>query len=445
MGYGSALGWGKETTFGTGVAATEWIQFMSESIRASRPTASSGSIAKSRTVRYQNPGIIEINGDISVEADGVLLLNGLYFWNGQVTSAKFATINNLTATVAASGSLTDDEYFYKVAVILQRTADSKYFFCSESNEDSATTATTNNSVDLAWTLPSAPSGFTIYGVAIYRGTTTDEEVFLDIEVGAAVTTHTDDGTATAGTAVPPGDIYVHTFTPAAPVGGTHPLPSFSVTKCVDHASSSSSSERYVGCRMNDFNLTIGDPNSPVEVSFSLMGQTFELISDPSPSYPNVKPMMNWQSYITIDGTQNVLFEGGDISCTNNLEAVPWLAGNQYHRDFYPGVREISGNLTFGYENHDQFNKVVNGTDFALLMSVEGNPVLSTATITSPIACTAMNYAMDVHLPKCNYQEGGASISGLGDRLVDSMPFSVSLSVGDGYDMRVRLWNTTSGV
>src|SRR5690606_25388073 len=131
MGYGSALGWAEESSFGTGAAASEWIQFMSESIRASRPTASSGSIAKSRTVRYQNSGIIEISGDITVEADGVLLGNGLYFWNGQVSTAKFATINNLAAAAASGGSLADDEYFYKVAVIVQRTADSKYFFCSE--------------------------------------------------------------------------------------------------------------------------------------------------------------------------------------------------------------------------------------------------------------------------------------------------------------------------
>jgi hypothetical protein len=105
--------------------------------------------------------------------------------------------SDLAATAAAGGALADDEYFYRIASVTIRGEQ------IASNEDSATTATTNNSVDLTWTADA-----NAYLYFIFRGLATgaDNLQLLDIipaktydsagTVSGTVATYSDEGTKT---------------------------------------------------------------------------------------------------------------------------------------------------------------------------------------------------------------------------------------------------------
>lgn len=126
--------------------------------------------------------------------------------SGFVRPAGTTTSPDVTATAAAGGSLADDTYYYRIASV------TRYGEQLVGGEDSATTATTNNSVALSWT---ADSNAVLY--KIYRGTTAgaDNLELLDViaaksydsagTVSGNVTSYTDDGTKTPVSSVKPLD------------------------------------------------------------------------------------------------------------------------------------------------------------------------------------------------------------------------------------------------
>lgn len=452
QGWGSAILVRTESTYGTDPGSGSLsLPFTSESVQANRPSADSGAIVQSREIQHQNPQIIDCGGDLTVELDGHHFAKMAYYWNGQVTSAEFAPVSGFSAgSPSSGGSVPDGAYYYKVAVVLQRTGDSKYFFASISAASSQVTfGSGNNTVQLSWTLPTAPDGFTIYGVAVFRTAASGAAstvTYLDTEVGAAVTTFDDDGSATLGTTLPPGSLYTHTFVAAAPVGGTHPLKSFTYQKHVDHAAGSTASEIYTGMYVDTIGISVSDPNSPVEATYGMMGQTVTLSTNPTPSYTSIMPMMSWQSFLLIDDTAVSLFESGELTLANNLEAVPQLSGNQYHRDFYPGMRNITGSLDFGFENHTQYTKAINATDFDAKLWCDGTSTIAagTSAVTDSVSMEAMRYAVEFHMPKCRYQQAGTGIGGP-DRMVESLPFNTSYDSTEGYAFQMRVFNTTSSI
>lgn len=106
-----------------------------------------------------------------------------------------------TAAAAAGGTLADDEYFYVIASV---TAEGEQL---PGTEDSATTATTNNSVTLTWTGDANAKNYVIYrglatGVHEYL-TTIPAKSYTDGKVSGLVQTFTDDGSYTPVSTVKP--------------------------------------------------------------------------------------------------------------------------------------------------------------------------------------------------------------------------------------------------
>lgn len=118
--------------------------------------------------------------------------------SGFVRPSTTTTSPAVTATAAAGGSLADDEWFYRIASVTM------YGEQLIGDEDSATTATTNNSVALTWT---ADASAKLY--KIYRGTATGADNMsliatipaktynADGSVNTNVAAFTDDGSYTA--------------------------------------------------------------------------------------------------------------------------------------------------------------------------------------------------------------------------------------------------------
>jgi len=121
-----------------------------------------------------------------------------------VQPASTTTSPTVTATAAAGGSLADDEYFYRISSVTM------YGEQLVGGEDSATTATTNNTVTLTWT---ADSNAKLYKV--WRGTATgvaNMTLLTTIAaktynssgaVSASVATFSDDGSYTADSNITP--------------------------------------------------------------------------------------------------------------------------------------------------------------------------------------------------------------------------------------------------
>lgn len=463
MGPETTMGWVTESTYGTDPGSGYvYFPFTSESVKGTNPTANSGAITKSRQIQYQNAQVKEVGGSITVEADAYHSVKPLLWWNGQVSSSAHipADSADLSAAASSGGSLTDaTTYYYAVCPIVRTGSSSptyEYFFGAPVR-DSALTASPNLTIDLAWSTVDTDelgSEYTLSGWGVFRGSASGSEELLTVITNPATLTYSDtgSGSVTSGADVPP-DIYRHSYTPETPVPGTHPLGSFTLYKCVDQADtvSNDAGEKYTGLRVGSLGVNISDPNNPVELTFDLMGQDFSLAANPSsPSITNIKPLMTWQCLLRLDGSEVTLFEGGSITASNNLTSVPWLAGRRTNRDYYPGVRDISGTFNFGAENHTQFIRAKNGTAFGAEIVCDGyeiSPRTTAITATLDSATRTINnmpYRMLIHIPECYYQEAGAPIGGL-DRLVEQLPFKCNYNTTYGYDMRIYVVNTTSTV
>lgn len=444
QGWGASFGIGEEDTFDTYMTPDVYIPISSESVKGSRPVNSSGNIFNTRANTFNLPGIIECTGNFQFEADAHHLGLPLKLWNGQVSSAAFAPSATPTATIAAGGTLPAGVYYYKTAVILQRTSDGKRFWGSGSSASSSvTSAASDNTTNLSWTNPAIPSGHTHYGTAIFRtpvGVAATTTYYLSTVVGTGTST-TDTGSATLSSIPLPAAIYRHSYLLAAPVAGTHPLPSFSVTKLMDQAGDTT--ETYTGARMGSFQFAIGDPSAPAQATFELMARKFSVIANPSPTYTRVRPMMNWQGFATVDGTLASYFEGCDFTSNNGLETVPALAGEQYHRDFYPGMRETTGTLNFGYENKDNWDRMRNATEFSLSVLCDGTPTTAgSLTTISSVVYQAYPYSIEINMPKCLFTDAGGNISG-GARMTESAPFRCSYDSTLASELAIYLVNGTA--
>lgn len=106
------------------------------------------------------------------------------------SNAFLTPITDLAAAVAAGGTLADDTYFYLV------TATDGVGESTESNEDSATTSGTNNSVSLTWSAVADATGY-----RVYRSLTSGSG--FEFLATSATNSFTDDGSASPTAGVPP--------------------------------------------------------------------------------------------------------------------------------------------------------------------------------------------------------------------------------------------------
>lgn len=456
MGKGQSFGGGlmlkTESSFGTAAdlsSGATSLPIAAETIAVEHPHHIQANIAKSRVQQRATPGVLAIQGGFTMEADAINLGLPLFYWNGQVSSAALPSLTAApTGSASAGGSLTAGAYRFKVAAVWQNDADTtvRWFANASSSSNQITTATTDLTVNLTWSDPTAltaPDGWSYYGTAIYRTAAAGAagtEKFVKIVTGSGTTGSVADTTLDTTVSPPDGTVYQHIFIPEAVSAATHPLDAFSAGVLKDN----DESETYYGGRMNTFSLSLGDGNAPVEASFEAMFQRVQTGTNISPSPSQTAPMMNWAAWVSIDGgSKSTLVEAVEITGTNNLEAVPHLAGVNYVREFYPGMRAVSGTLTMAFENHDMWDKMKAGTEFSLEIYLQGTTTTADSDVTvSSVNYQAWPYSMRVALWKCYMTGGGANLSG-SDRLVASFPFVAVYDSNEGEEMEIRLYNKTA--
>jgi len=453
MGVGQSWGGGfavkTETTFGAKAdlsSGSTTIPIKSESLAMEHPRHIYGNILTSRVAYGTAGGVITGGGNFTLEADAVSVGLPLLYWNGQVSSAALPGISAApTGVVSSGGTLPAGDYYYKVAAVWRHTVYGMCVANASASSAKITTTTDNKTVALSWTNPSTltpPTGWAYAGTAIYRTAASGaagSEKFLHFESGTGLT-WTNSTTLALGTAIPATSVYAHTYVPAAVAPSKNPLVPFSVGVLKDN----DESEQYFGCRMNTFSLSVGDADAPAEMTFELMAQRCTALANFAPSPSAIAPVMNWQAYVLQDDAQMTGVEAIEVSATNNLEAVPQLAGVNYVREFYPGERTVSGTITIAFENHDQYDKMMAGTPFKLQVFLFGQATTATGSADDGLgnAIMAWPYAVQVDLWQCYYTGGGANLSGR-DRLVAQFPFVAVHNTAEGEEMQVKVYNKTA--
>jgi len=234
----------------------------------------------------------------------------------------------------------------------------------------------------------------------------------------------DDTVTTVPPNSPDSTLYKHTLIVGANAPDVVPLPYLSLVKVPDI----DESMKVTGYMLDKFNLNLGnDPSAPVEITFDGMGLTFASVTNPVDPAPVLEtPCVAWQAQISIGGSANTLLEGLTITGDNKLAKKMGYSNTQSYSRVHPNAqRSISGSITLGYENQDQFDRLIAGTSFELIITVNG-PYTN-----SP--------ALRITLPTCYYTEATGSINGPA-RITEALPFVVADETG--VDMQIEVWSTT---
>lgn len=347
-----------------------------------------------------------------------------------------------TVTGGASGALANGAYEYRVANYFTRALDGAVHIGAASPASTPVNLSggTNGSASLTWTNSTPPAGYSLTGSMIYR----------QVDGGAWGHVHTlpgsdtsasDLGAWSAGTgALPPEQLYQHTFIPPD-VNDSSDIPSFTITKLLDN----SHSQQIDGCKISQMSLNVAeDGNSPVEFTFDVLGRRALKVANLVPTFTPTCAMLSWQSRVSIDNIVSNVAKAMSLTVNQNLSSQRALNGSQFVRDHSPGMLEVTGQLTFGFENWEQWDRLKAGEKFALLNRVEGAASTDRAAVRldANTLATPFPFAAEFHMPSCLYDGGaGGQLSG-GDIMNEQPGYRAGFSASAGYSIRIRLWNRT---
>ena len=464
LGSLSSLGVGTESVYGTPVAPTFYLPFKSENFQAPRESVPSGALSGVRVVDNVALGIKALTGGFVLENDANAVGQGIMYWNGisnggyayanTNTLSHFITAAPTATTTGSDGTLTAGDYRYKVGSILNRTVDNLKVIMPCSAEI-ATPITVAGAVHvaLAFTNPTSltlPFGFTYYGTAIYRtmaAGATNTEKYLTTVVGTGAS-YNDTGSvnngATAASAISPVTVSLHRhrFIAAPPTSGEDAVPSF--TTLINK--NNGLAEQYSGCRMNEFSLSAGGGNDPIEASFTALGRNVVTVAETTPSVGFMEPILGWKAAGFVNNaTSCELMESFQLQCTNNAAAVPGFCATPYNRDVASGIRGVSGSFNRTYEDHEFFDRVQIGEEFALKFNCYGQPIVSTGAyidLGGGVIAQPFPFFMEIELFRCRSNQAGGNVGGP-DRIVETVNFQAFKDATQGTEMRITLYNTIS--
>lgn len=236
-------------------------------------------------------------------------------------------------------------------------------------------------------------------------------------------------------------VYVHTFTPADPVAGTSPITLLTLHKEQDN----DAGEDFVGLGLDKLSFKGSNGSDPVEVQADFIGLDFakDAVAD-SPVLTVETPLMTWQGQVAIasNSSRDIKVESWQIDLANGLARIPGALGAQTGRNVYPdSARKITGSLTLGFENHDQFDRLLAGAAFAINIVVGGNGTVDFTTPANMVDDTNP-LALVFQIPAAFYTDAGGR-QNTDKRMTEALPFVVQGNSGGTYDVQVLLYNTTA--
>ena len=443
--YAGGFAVAEETTFGVPNGTPDtWIPVTQESIQTNRPAVARGGVYNSRERQCQSAGLETNAGNFSLEADGEALGLPFKWLIGDVDTAAFGGTISAAATVTGgtAGALADGSYQYRVANYFTRASDGAVHIGAASPASTAVNLSGGGtgSAALTWVNSTAPAGYALTGSMLYRKLDSGDFGHVHTQTGTG-TSASDLGAWTDGTGVaPPEQLYQHTFIPPD-VNESSDIPSFTITKLLD----TSHSQQIDGCKISQMSVNVAeDGNSPVEFTFDVLGRRALKVANLLPSFTPTCAMLSWQSRVSIDGLISNVAKAMSLTVNQNLASQRALNGSPFVRDHSPGMLEVSGQLTLGFENWEQWDRLKAGSKFDLVNRVEGAASTDKAAVRldANTLATPFPFGAEFHMPSCLYDGGaGGQLSG-GDIMNEQPGYQASFSATAGYSIRIRLWNRT---
>ena len=447
LGSLSSLGVVKETVENTAEdpATCTYIPILSESMSANRAAVQSGSLLGNRMLTNVALGIQTANGGFQMEVEGSAFALALWLWNGD-GGYSFAAVGGYataapTGSASAGGALSVGNYKYKVASVLTRTVDSRLIIMPGSTASANIAASGSDlQIDLTWTNVAAPTGYTHTGTVIFRTTVGGSTYYFDKYVaGTGNTTTSSIADSALDTTVGPYSTIPnrHRYKGTVSLSNTDPIYTFSmvVNKNNDNA------EEYVGCRLSDMGISMGDPNAAITADFSVLARNVVPVANQTPSFTALEPFVGWSCKAYINGTADCTIEGINLSCSNNVQPVGGLCAVPYNQGNISGMRSVSGTLSRQFSNHDFWDKMLAGEEFALRITAFGQPLVATGSSLQTskghaIDATPFQYYLDINLFKCRASKAGGSVSGP-DQIKESVEFTKCLCIF-GFENHIKI-------
>lgn len=183
---------------------------------------------------------------------------------------------------------------------------------------------------------------------------------------------------------------------------------------------------YAGCKIGQWELScaVGEiPTLSLDVTAQSEATGGSLASA---SYPTAAPFVFTQASVSTGGTENTTVNSVTLSGNNGLRADRHrLNSAQINEQIEQSVREYTGTIEADFEDLTEYNRFVNGDEFALVLDFDNQT--DSLTIT-------MNVRYDGQTP---------TLPGGGGTLMQTLPFFVTSGTSDSDGIEAVLVNAES--
>ena len=120
---------------------------------------------------------------------------------------------------------------------------------------------------------------------------------------------------------------------------------------------------------------------------------------------------------------------------NNNIPDRWTFGSRYEKRAEVGPLVVEGTADFSFQDADQYDRFLAGSEFALTFKAEG----------SLIGDTSEKYLFQIELPKCKYLSDTVPHIDRREPLKVSAPFRAFYSSSNGYTIKITVKNQESSI
>ena len=313
------IGFSKESTFGTPVAASTYMRFISESLVSDIEMVVPANITGVPDEGPSYNGLKTHQGKVTFNAFPDSLGHWLSMAVGADSITDFATVS-LTATPDASaGTLTAGTYYARVVSV---EAGGAVVYTKEAS----VTLTTNTEIVYSWAADVSETG----GYRVYIGKVSSGVYELGyITVAHSTTTVTYTGSNSMTTSTPiPAEVYTHKFKPR--MSDFSDL-SFAQPYTLEVHKDLGAAFQFSGCIANKLLLKFGvgkgrGADMVLTAEADMLMKTVADLTATTPSFETPLPFLWNQAAIKVGGVSFTTLQDLSIEIDNGLEAYPFIDG-----------------------------------------------------------------------------------------------------------------------
>jgi len=392
MGSGGYVGIGKEATYGTAVAPTKFLEFISESIKTSNELIPSKAVTASRSRKKMFMGPYKASGDIPLELGpencGLLLLAAL-------------------GRVVTTGPGGEGEY--------------THVFTTKSPEQTISTATsagtTTTTIDTART--EDDDYWNGAYISMLDGDNAGEtKKITDFDAAADTITH-----EAFSNAVASGDSYVILWK----------LPSLSI-----EVYKQIMVQRFAGCKVETLKLSCAAGEIAQAVA-TIRAKSDDInISAATPSFSTKDPFLYHGGTVTIGGAANNYVPKVEVSIANTLSGNTQVIGSRFDTEPLSTLVVVNGNFDIKFTDQAQYQQFLGGAGQQSPQDAQDDTSLQ-LDLQGALIGGAVYDKLTILLNKIYYNTANANIGGP-DEIIQNVEFEAVYKDTTDYDAKLTLIN-----